>query len=592
MILAAAFVVFGQSSPTRTANELVGLWEAKRKFGPEVQGPIEIRQSDGQLIAAVGVFETVVSAEEGEVRIELPEDRGWFRGRISDDGDITGHWVQPPNVANFVEFATPVRLTRKSDGHWHGELRPLQDTMTFFLSLQETAGGGISAFLRNPESNFGRIFDIIDVAVDGHTVRFVEPNRDNARLTGTLDALDDKLTIEIPDAGGVFVFRRVDDDADSLLHARPKGAVRYSYRPPPDLNDGLSVGDASDTGLSVETLEQLVQDIADEPIDRVNAPYIHAVLVAHDGLLVLEEYFHGHSADIPHDTRSASKSVSSLLIGLAMFGGEPIEATSNVWQSMRLHEGEPEDTRKQRIEMRHLLAMTPGLACDDNDQDSPGTEWRMQSQSQVDDWAEFTLALPMVHEPGAHVSYCSGSTNLALSMLGRQSGQWLPTLFHRYVAEPLRFANYGVNLMPNREAYGGGGLYVTARDFLKIGQLMLGKGQWNGQRLASEAWIEASLRPYAEMFDQGYGYAWWLTEFDYGGTIIPAYYAGGNGGQYIMVLPDQNMVIVFMGANYGQRETHLLKTRFVPDYLVPALFCGDELADALCAPASDHDSRR
>jgi CubicO group peptidase (beta-lactamase class C family) len=218
--------------------------------------------------------------------------------------------------------------------------------------------------------------------------------------------------------------------------------------------------------------------------------------------------------------------------------------------------------------MKHLLTMTPGLACDDNDDDSPGTEWRMQSQTDQPDWVRYTLELPMTHEPGEHVAYCSASPNLAGGVLAKASGAWIPELYQRYFARPMQMGLYHMNLMPNGEAYGGGGLHITGRDFLKMGQILLDDGKWNNRKLLGDDWVRDAVSPLEHMFDQGYGYAWWVLSVPYGDREVQVFYAGGNGGQYVIGIPEFDLVAVFFGGNYNQAATHLVKKKHLPDYIV------------------------
>jgi CubicO group peptidase (beta-lactamase class C family) len=561
------------------AVEVVGLWQAERNFGPEVQGTLEVFDRSGVWSAEIAGHAASVVLEDDAITFEIANDRGAFRGRLRPEiGDIVGHWIQPPAVANRVRFATPVTLARHGSGHWRGEVTPLADRMTFFLSLGRTRDGSVGGFLRNPEANFGQYFHIARVLRDGDHLRFVESDG-RVRLEGPYYPDVDAFSLFIPDAGGTFDFLRVTDDPSAPFHPRAVGSEPYVYRPPAPRDDGWPVGSLEEMGMAVSPIEDMVRMIVDTPMDTISAPYIHAVLIARHGTLVVEEYFHGHTADTPHDTRSASKTVTSTLIGLAIHAGEPVNLSSPVYPIMYDDDLPPDlDPRKRRIILEHLLTMSPGLACDDNDSDSPGAEWRMQSQTAQPDWLRYTLELPILHEPGEVVTYCSASSNLAGGVLSRAAGSWLPTMYQTYFAEPLEVGVYHMNLMPSGDAYGGGGLHITARDFLKMGQLFLDDGQWNGRRLLGEEWVRDAVTPAHRMFEQGYGYAWWITEFPYQHRTVTAFYAGGNGGQYVMGIPELDLAIVFFGGNYNQATTHLIKKEHVPNYILPSVAAGESSA--------------
>lgn len=563
------------------AKELAGLWAAKRDHGPEVRGTLELFKRGQQWTAQIAGFTAPATVHEGLVTFEIAGDRGAFRGHLdAEDGIIRGHWIQPPTTALGVRFASPVELAPRSGGRWRGTVTPLDDTMTFFLSVTEREDGSITGFLRNPEVNFGRIFEIDRIVREGDYLSFLEPNRRGARLQGPYYPDRDVFSIYIPDAGGTFDFARVDDDDASPFYPRPLDAAGYSYHPPSPGDDGWETGSLEDVGMAVGPIEEMIRMMIETPMDSVTAPYIHAVLIARHGKLVLEEYFHGFSGDVPHEMRSASKTVTSTLVGIASHEGEPVDIDSRVYSII---DGPvlPEDLepRKKRMSVKHLLTMTSGLACDDNDNESPGNEGRMQNQTNQPDWVRYALDLPMVYEPGEHVAYCSASTNAAGGVLARASGSWVPDLYQRYFARPMEMGLYHMNLMPNGEAYGGGGLHIKGRDLLKMGQIFLDGGKWKTEKLLGDEWVRDAITPFAHMLDQGYGYAWWILSFPYENRTVQAFYAGGNGGQYVIGIPDLDLAIVFFGGNYGQAATHLIKKKHVPDYIVRSVVQGVRQTD-------------
>jgi CubicO group peptidase (beta-lactamase class C family) len=582
VLLTAGAALAGGSPPpatdcceeNRNATELAGVWFAQRDFGPRLGGTIDLRRVDNQWIAHIAGVVTQAPDSGDNITMTFGTDEGTFRGR-RQGGAIIGHWIQPATAANYNRFASPVSLYPVAPDHWRGEISPLDDRMTFYLVLRKRPDGTIGGFLHNPEANFGRFFDIRNVTLEDNTVIFIEPE-DRVRLHGPYYPDYDSFSLYIPDAGGTFDFKRVDDAQQSHFRSRAGADRPYRYRPPEWRPDGWQVAHLEDVDMAVSPINELIQFI-DTPPDSVDAPYIHAVLVARNGKLVVEEYFHGYTAEMPHDTRSASKTVTATLAGLAIQGGEPISVSSPVYEIM-YDGGLPGsmDSRKTRIQLKHLLTMTPGLACDDNDYDSPGGEYQMQSQTGQPDWWQYTLDLPGLHEPGEVVTYCSASPNLVYGVLQHASGRWLPQLYQTYFADPMQMGPYYMNLMPSGDAYGGGGLYVQGRDFLKLAQLYLDGGMWAGRRLLGDDWTREAVTPYKEMFNQGYGYGWWILELPYEGRTVEAFYAGGNGGQYSMGIPELGLAIVMFGANYGQMTTHLAKKVHIPKYILRSVAVGSQ----------------
>jgi CubicO group peptidase (beta-lactamase class C family) len=293
------------------------------------------------------------------------------------------------------------------------------------------------------------------------------------------------------------------------------------------------------------------------------------VLVARHGKLVLEEYFHGTSPDEPHDTRSAAKSLTSVLAGAAK-----LPVSTPVYRAMG---AATDDPRKQAMTVEHLLTQSSGLDCDDSDDNSPGNEDVMQDQTAQPDWYRYTLDLKNIRQPGEKSVYCSCQPNLAGGILARKSGKWLPDLFRELIAQPLQIERYGMNLMPTGEAYMGGGVRFLPRDFMKLGQVLLDGGKWHGRQIVSPNWAKRSTSPLTMIGDSKYGYLWWLADYPYKGRTVRAFYAGGNGGQTVIGIPALDLVIAFYGGNYSDRVLFVPQRVFVPEDILPAVAIGVNL---------------
>ena len=119
-------------------------------------------------------------------------------------------------------------------------------------------------------------------------------------------------------------------------------------------------------------------------------------------------------------------------------------------------------------------------------------------------------------------------------------------------------------------AQAGGGLQLESRDLLKLGQLYLNGGSWNGKRIVSETWVKASTQPHAQIDEQTkYGYLWWLKDFKAGDHSYSAYFMSGNGGNKVAVFPDLDMVVVITSTNYNTKGMHEQTERLLTDYILP-----------------------
>lgn len=562
--------LFAEPAPAR---DLVGLWAAQRDFTPEVKGDLRIYEKDGAWRAEIGGFSVGVTTEGNNLSFEIPGGRGAFRGAIQGN-NIKGHWVQPRTQSNFAPYASPVLLVPQGPGRWRGQVRPLNDTLHFYLVLEAKEDGSISAFMRNPEANIGRFYRIEQVLQDGNDVQFLDA-QGRVRLEGMMNQDRGQLSIYFPYNGGTYDFVRADDDPASRFYPRPKTDAPYTYSQP-DSGQGWKSASLEEVGMTVKPIEEMIRMIIDTPMDGLEAPYVHGFLVARGGKLVVEEYFHGFSKDMPHGTRSASKTITATLAGIAVNRGL-LSLDTPVYQTMYggdLPEGL--DERATRMVLENLITMTPGLACDDFSQESPGNEDTMQNQDEQPDWFLFTLELEMLYEPGEHAAYCSGSQNLAGGVVAMATSEWLPDFYRDQFAAPLKMGLYHMNLSPTGEGYGGGGLLIKPRDFLKLGQIYLDGGSWQGTQIVSEDWVNKGTGAINNIGNEGYGYGWWIFNYPFEGGEIKAYYAGGNGGQYVIVVPELDLNIVIFAGNYNQRVMHKTKYEYVPDYVLRAIAEGGE----------------
>jgi CubicO group peptidase (beta-lactamase class C family) len=574
LVVAYFGVPRGYGAEPGAARDFAGLWEAKRRFGPDLRGTLTVGRSADLWQAEIAGHQTPVKVSGEVVTLEFPEGQGSFRGKF-DAGrtQVIGQWNQAARVENGTAYASPVTLTQRGPELWRGEVRPLDDEMTFYLMVTIGVGGKVAAFLRNPERNAGRFINVDHLELEGNSVRLMGKGRDGKdRLQAEGVHQDGVLSLHLPSQGGTFDFRRVKDGAACDFYPRGHSTPDYTYAPPPAGDDGWPVASLEDVDISRDALRRFVRMLIDTPIDSVHAQEFHGVLIARHGKLVLEEYFHGEHREKPHDTRSAAKSLTSTLVGSAIEAGVPVALSTPVYQVMNggaFALGlEP---RKRALTLEHLLTMSSGLDCDDSDDKSVGNEDTMQDQTAQPDWYRYTMDLRAVRDPGMKAVYGSANPNLAGGVLARAAGRPLTQLFHELLAEPLGIKRYYMNLTPMGEAYMGGGVRFLPRDFMKLGQLILNGGTWNGRRLVSADWCHRATSPLYELHGLHYGYLWWVTDYPYEGHTVRAFFAGGNGGQVVVGVPDLDLVIAFYGGNYSDPALYVPQRVYVPKHILPAV---------------------
>ncbi|MEL6431806.1 MAG: serine hydrolase domain-containing protein, partial [Planctomycetota bacterium] len=446
--LVLCLALLAPNAPSQGGGErtsLAGVWQAVRTFEVGAHGELVLRREGEDWRAEIGPFRSVpVDLSGGALSVRLPGDRGSFEGQPTERGTIEGHWTQRATRHAGMRAATPVTLLPGEGGTWRGNVEPLDDVFTCFLVVGpgETVDGveAYPAFLRNPERNFGVFAEGERLERDGDEVRFIGRWRGRGEpyvlSMGTVSEAGDAL--RLPFRGSTFDFERVEGDPASPFRARTPEP--WTYVPPPARDDGWAVGTLAEVGMDEGPIRELVEDVIDAPVDSVHAPYVHAMLIARHGKLVVEESFHGFHRGVPHDTRSAAKSLTSFLVGATIQAGEAVALDDPVYETVGapyLHGGL--EARKRAITLEHLLTMSSGLDCDDRDPDSAGNEDTIQSQAENPDWYELILGLDLVRPPGTKAVYGSAQPHLVGRVLSAATGDSVEDLLHRHVARPLDF---------------------------------------------------------------------------------------------------------------------------------------------------------
>ena len=562
---------------TANADDLTGLWKAKGRFGPDARGPLVIKKQGAAYIADMLGRRVAVRLDSGELSFELPDRLGRFRGKL-EAPNILGHWFRFGTPVNRSDATWPVALSPvllRPDGanRWRGDVAPLQDDFTFFLYLAEKrADGSLRAVLRNPEFDFGTQQGVERLVIDGNRLKLIGKRRGKEQDVGvgTYDAENHVMTLVFPGRGGSYDFRR--DGDDSEFYPRGKNPIPYAYTPPPGRDDGWPVSTIDAANIDRDAMERFIQKLLDMPMDSTDALQIHGVLIARHGKLVLEEYFHGEHRDKPHMTRSAAKSVTAVLVGAVMQAGAPLKLTSPVYEVMNGGAFPPDlDPQKRAMTLEHLLTMSSGFFCDDNNDDAPGNEETMWDQTGEPDFYRYTMKVPMATPPGENSVYCSASPNLALGVVGRATKELPVYSFDRLIVGPMKIGNYAWMLDPAGNPYGGGGSMFLPRDFMKFGQLMLSGGTWDGHRILSREFVDRATSPLYHLAQIYYGYNWWSEDFPYKNRNVRAVLAMGAGGQIVTVVPELDLVIAFYAGNYSSRSQRELGHIYVPQFILPAV---------------------
>ncbi len=568
-MLAASVAVAAPAPP-----DLTGLWGVEKMFGQPVGGTLVINGRTSNWRAGIAGFSPVVRHQGRSVGFQLPDGRGSFRGEIGKDStEISGQWIQQPDTLFNNAYATPVVLRQIEPGVWQGKLASLPERLSLYLDVTGNADGTLSGSFRNPQFNFGH-GDPYAITITGDTVSLASTHNNSDKMSATYLADNDVLELHVNQLAAPLRLTRRNRNSALGFYPQTPASSAYAYVVPIREDDGWSTASLTGVGLNPKPLRALVERILDTRYAGFHTPYIHSLLIARHGKLVLEKYFYGYDRERVHEMRSASKTFAGVLVGLALAQGAKFNLNTPVYSLFPEYKQIANlDARKRAMTVKDLLTMTSGLACDDDSGDSPGNEDTMQRQHAQPDWYLYTLDLPMARAPGGKQAvYCSAGINLLGGIVRNTTGIPIPEFFYDYFARPLGIRRYYVNLMPTGAAYLGGGIEMRPRDQLKLGQLYLDDGVWDGRRVIASKWVKESLQVHSRFApDHGYGFAWHIIDLESGGETYRLYEAGGNGGQFVLIIPKLDMVVGFTAGNYGDFRTwYKFMTELVPGYVIPA----------------------
>jgi CubicO group peptidase (beta-lactamase class C family) len=338
----------------------------------------------------------------------------------------------------------------------------------------------------------------------------------------------------------------------------------------------------------IETAAPQTVGVADKPLYAMETAIrggefkkIGSVLVARHGKLVYEGYFDGDGSTL-RDTRSATKSITDVLVGIAI-GEKKLSGVDTRVLSLlpeRARKMQYPDPRKDKITVEDFLTMSSPLECDDWNDASRGNEERMYL---IEDWAQFILDLPVRgrmrvgEQPespkyGRNFSYCTGGVFTLSEVLQKATGARTDRYAQEKLFNPLGIFDAQWVYSPMNVPQTGGGLRLTSRDLLKIADLYRSDGRWQGTAVVDEAWVKASTQPHAQIDEQTeYGYLWWLKTFKSSDKGYSAFFMSGNGGNKVAVFPSLDLAVVITSTNYGTRGMHEQTEKLLTDDVLAAV---------------------
>ncbi|HEV7775861.1 MAG TPA: serine hydrolase [Luteibacter sp.] len=346
--------------------------------------------------------------------------------------------------------------------------------------------------------------------------------------------------------------------------------------PPPAAGNGWQGADAASQGVNTATLSAVEGKIVDGTYKDISS-----ILVVRHGKLVYEHYFNDGGPEVLNDIRSASKSVTALLVGAAIDRKLIADVHARVYDFFPDRQPvQHPDPRKRAFTLEDLMTMSSLWECDDENQFSTGNEERMYV---TESWLQFALDLPIkgfapwMTKPadspyGRSFSYCTADAFVAGAAVERAAGRPLSEFAAEVLEKPLGIDKVQWNRSPEGIGMGGGGTRYRSRDLAKFGELALEGGRWQGKQVIPEAFVKAMLTPHAQAReDAEYGYFWWHFHFQVNGRDVTAWAMSGNGGNYVFVVPERQLVAVITSKAYNQRYAHPQSQAIFRDYVLKSL---------------------
>ena len=314
---------------------------------------------------------------------------------------------------------------------------------------------------------------------------------------------------------------------------------------------------------------------------------LHGVVVVRHDRLVFEQYFAGRDErlgrplgevqfgpDTLHDVRSVTKSVVSLLYGIAHHDGCVGSVEQPLLDAFPEYPDLQADPGRAKILARHALTMTMGVEWDESlpYSDPRNGERRMDA---APDRYRFILERPLVAAPGERWTYCGGATAVIAKLVARGTGRPLLDYATERLFTPLGIERFEWITDQRGEPSAAAGLRLRPRDLARIGQLVLHHGRWGDPEVVPAAWLQESVIPRAEVESSvRYGYFWWLASSGIGDAPTPWIGAVGNGGQRLFVLPELDLTVVVTAGNYNQPDDWRTPNAVLTQFVLPALAAG------------------
>ncbi|MFC2104714.1 serine hydrolase domain-containing protein [Bacteroidota bacterium] len=298
-------------------------------------------------------------------------------------------------------------------------------------------------------------------------------------------------------------------------------------------------------GMSSTALKKAYDYVAKSSLNT------HGILIVKDGYIVCEAYFNGYSRNSYHTSYSIAKSFSSAAIGIAIDKEHINSVNDKIAGYFVQLQAENVQSEKKEVTIKHLLTMKAGFEWDEEDYYSSNSQSDIFIMvAQASDYIDYVLSKPIIRTPGTSAYYSSGESMLLSGIIKEATSTSLYSFAKHNLFDPIGIKDLNWDTDPSGNTIGGWGINTTLRNYARFGYLYLNKGQWDGNQIISESWVDDSVDTLQSNLTT-YGYQWWIgsgfSSFDEYDIPEDTFLGIGIYLQYLIIIPSKNLVIVRTG---------------------------------------------
>jgi CubicO group peptidase (beta-lactamase class C family) len=448
-------------------------------------------------------------------------------------GDITGFWEEQVS-----------------------ENQPFKTVLSFYVDGQQVEGTvfmfqNLGAMNQNKLDNVRLKGDDLFYAISEYGLSF------KGKIMGANSyEIKGKITFE-DNTDMEVIYRKIDQikfEEIVQIYKPKQDTTEFVYKQPENINDGWETSNFTDEKVDITEISNVVNNIRKGKHGAVNS-----FLIIKNGRLILDEYFYGYNLNDLHFLSSATKSVSALITNVAISQGHIKDVHESIFKLMPNCK-KYKTKENSAISLENLLNMQLGFELPEND--FPIEE----------DIFAYNLNRKMINSPGKAFLYDNIAPNLLASVIKSTTKQHIDKFAEENIFKPLKIEDYDWEEgKQNGYPICQGTLLLKARDFAKLGYLLLNDGKWQDKQLLSQEWIEKLKSREVTINEEEkvyYGYLFWKADFKSKNETYEVIYAGGSGGQYMFIIPEINSLVLFTGNNYNNHKEfelfEILENQIIP----------------------------